>query len=232
MSKSSWLIACLMLSSSVDGQNIDYEALAREAIGQARKTVQEPVVQRQADHLRKQTIENPAWRALIEERRQSVGSEMFGLSEDEISPATEPTGARFYVFVSSSMGIDSVNHYAAQASKIPGAVLVMRGFIGGAKKTKPTMQFIGSSLKKDRNCQGWDCPQWPIGMQIDPLAFQRFGVERVPAFAIEPNPFVEGYCEAEPDELQHDPTRHVLYGSVSVEWAVDWLLTRHPGISL
>ncbi|MGI9328765.1 MAG: type-F conjugative transfer system pilin assembly protein TrbC [Pseudomonadales bacterium] len=222
----------LVLSGSVVGQEIDYDALAREAIEQARKTVQEPVAQRQAKQLRKQTVENPAWRALIEDQRQAVGNSIFGLSGDEMEPAKQLTGARLYVFVSSSMGIDSVNHYAAQASRIPGAVLVMRGFIGGARKTKPTIQFIGAALRKKAGCQGWECPQWPVGVQIDPLAFKRFGVERVPAFAIEPKPFVEGYCEAEPNELEHDPSRHVLYGNVSVEWAVDWLLQRHPGVAL
>ena len=61
---------------------------------------------------------------------------------------------RIYLFISSSMPLQTVRNYAASVARLgdPGIVLVMRGFIEGMTKIQPTIRFIGTVLQRDPSC--------------------------------------------------------------------------------
>lgn len=94
---------------------------------------------------------------------------------------------RIYVFVSKSMPLHVIRTYAADIARLGDrrVQMVMRGFVGGMSKIVPTINFVADVLKKDPMCQLTSeskCEMLGVDFLIDPLLFQRYGVERVPTF--------------------------------------------------
>ena len=104
--------------------------------------------------------------------------------ESEQAGLVSKPGDRLYLFISSSVPVPVLRRYAKAIDNIPGAVLLMRGFIGGAKKVGPTMQFVAQVLRVDPNCTGAECPMLRVRVDIDPLLFRRYGIKQVPAMVI------------------------------------------------
>lgn len=82
-------------------------------------------------------------------------------------PRTQSHEPRVLVFVSFSMGEAALQQYAAEAKKA-GAALVFRGLVGDSMKT--TVLRLQSLVQKTQ-----------ASFLIDPPAFQRFGIHKVPA---------------------------------------------------
>ena len=98
------------------------------------------------------------------------------------------SGHRFYLFVSSTIPEKNLRSYARQLAQIPNAKLVLRGFIGGAKKMAPTLKFIKKSSKKNPFCsKGINCPTHKIDFIIDPVLFQRYNIKKVPTLVFVEN---------------------------------------------
>ena len=100
---------------------------------------------------------------------------------------------RIYIFVSSSMPMSALRTYAADVAKLSDrrVQMVMRGFIGGMSRIIPTTNFVANVLKKDASCElvgDKQCDMLPVDLLIDPLLFQRYGIEHVPAFV-----YVKGF---------------------------------------
>ncbi|MDO3380347.1 type-F conjugative transfer system pilin assembly protein TrbC [Geoalkalibacter halelectricus] len=95
---------------------------------------------------------------------------------------------RVYVFVSSSMPLAALRNYAADISRLQedNVVMVLRGFVGGAQKMGPTMEFIESVLRVSEDCPlaQTGCEGRNVHITVDPLLFERYGVERVPAVVV------------------------------------------------
>lgn len=94
---------------------------------------------------------------------------------------------RIYVFVSSSMPMHVVRNYASDIAKLGDhrIQMVMRGFIGGMQKIVPTTHFIAESLKKNPGCElaaDNKCEMLSVDFLVDPLLFQRYDINQVPAF--------------------------------------------------
>lgn len=104
------------------------------------------------------------------------------------------SGERMYLFVSSSMPDLILRRYAFQMESVPGAQMVMRGFIGGARKIKPTIRFMSRILKKDKNCDKATCERINTPLIIDPVLFRRYGIDRVPALVIVDGLQTDGQC--------------------------------------
>lgn len=90
---------------------------------------------------------------------------------------------RVYLFVSSSMPEATLRAYVQDIDRLkdPNIILVLRGFVGGMKEFKPTMQFITNLLKKDPRCEGAACVTHQVAFEIDPNLYRRFKPTQVPA---------------------------------------------------
>jgi type-F conjugative transfer system pilin assembly protein TrbC len=97
-----------------------------------------------------------------------------------------PSAERLYILVSSSVPLTTLRAYARDLDRLrhPHIAIVFRGFIGGMKKIKPTLDYIRTILAKNGICKQGDpeCATYAATVQIDPLIFQRYGIEEVPAF--------------------------------------------------
>jgi len=98
--------------------------------------------------------------------------------------------------------------------------MVMRGLVGGMKTIGPTGQLIANVLKVDPSCQGAQCVMRRTQVIVDPLLFRANGIERVPAFAFQPNMELETYCSRDSGEAI--PTsKAIIYGDASLSGLVE-----------
>ena len=92
---------------------------------------------------------------------------------------------RVYIFISESVPEDTLRVYAKDIAKLPHekSFLVMRGFVGGMKNFKPTIDFIQRIRLKKKSCdfKSIQCEQEPVEVLIDPLLYEKFKINRVPA---------------------------------------------------
>ena len=104
-----------------------------------------------------------------------------GSAKGGILPADE----RIYLFVSSSVPIETLRNYARDLDRLgdPNVFMVMRGFVDGMKRMKPTLDFVKGIIAADASCdvmtQG--CKAYRVNIKIDPLLFRKYGITRVPA---------------------------------------------------
>jgi type-F conjugative transfer system pilin assembly protein TrbC len=102
-------------------------------------------------------------------------------AKKEILPGNE----RIYIFVSSSVPIETLRNYARDMGRLgdPNVFMVLRGFVGGMKRVKPTMDFVGKIITEDANCDIAKnrCRAYRVNIKIDPLLFRKYGITRVPA---------------------------------------------------
>jgi len=94
---------------------------------------------------------------------------------------------RVYVFVSSSMPQSVLRTYAEDIARLGDHrfQMVMRGFVGGVGQMVPTTNFVAEILKKDTGCalkSDVQCEMKPVNFLIDPLLFDRYDINQVPAF--------------------------------------------------
>lgn len=147
----------------------------------------------------------PDHQAMIRDEQQSLRKTIFKdilteymtQGEQHLPPETASNSAQLYLFVSSSVPLTTLRNYAAMIDRARAGqvIMVLRGFVGGMKKIRPTMEFIGEILKKDPACdllrekypaRGHKCDSYQVNIQVDPLLFQRFAIEEVPALAYLP----------------------------------------------
>jgi type-F conjugative transfer system pilin assembly protein TrbC len=92
---------------------------------------------------------------------------------------------RIYVFISSSVPVETLRNYAADLDRLrdPHVTMVMRGFVKGMKLIKPTLDFIRKVIVKDPDCDitAQKCDAYRVTINIDPLLFRRYGINQVPA---------------------------------------------------
>lgn len=124
------------------------------------------------------------------------------------------TSERLYLFVSSSIPMDVLRRYAHQVEGVPGAMMVLRGFINGATKIKPTVDFVGKLLKRDPDCQGARCKRIRAPVIVDPNLFRRYGIKRVPAVVTVSGLQTDGSCSEGNTEVVKIRGHHVSYGDV------------------
>ena len=93
---------------------------------------------------------------------------------------------RLYVFISSSVPVHILRRYAIALNQLkdPNVIMVMRGFVNGAKKIKPTIDFISSIITKKDGCDYLkkECDILPVKIIVDPMIFSKYGINKVPSF--------------------------------------------------
>ena len=172
----------------------------------------------------------PDFQAKIRAEQQRLQETLFNDILTESSPQGDPntpavaqlTPKQLYLFISSSVQLTTLRNYAAMIDRAPSGkiIMVLRGFIDGMKKIRPTMEFIGEILKKDPACDltKEKCNSYQVNIQVDPLLCQRFTIEKVPTLAY--LPVSEGDAEgkkAEPIIVNGDASLDYLLEQINRE---------------
>ncbi|WP_245965979.1 type-F conjugative transfer system pilin assembly protein TrbC [Pseudorhodoferax soli] len=133
-------------------------------------------------------------------------------SQEHSSPPAQQRGPGLIIFVSLAMPRLTLERLLDQATRA-GASVVLRGFAEGSlRKTVTQLQeLIGNR---------------PVGVQVDPPAFDRFAITRVPSFVLvrdgtRPKPCEEGSCAPPEDFLQ-------VAGDVSLDYALTHMQRSSP----
>lgn len=166
--------------------------------------------------------QSEAFQAKIQKERNRLAEKFFGVKQkgvDDNNPKADRDGGpvtddRIYLFVSSSVPLITLRNYAGDVARLkdPRFVLVMRGFVGGAKRIGPTASFIADVLKADPNCElsaNRECALREIPFIVDPTLFREAGIEKVPAVG-----FIPGGTQKASEPL-------IVYGDTSLGYALE-----------
>lgn len=133
---------------------------------------------------------------------------------------------RIYIFISSSIPLSTLRNYAADIDKLGGqnTFMVMRGMKNGMRYMKPTIEFVGNIINRDKSCDMTkeECDTYSAEVQIDPMLFRRYGITQVPAIVYATGVNVmdmqgsEGIVEnAKVNDF------YVIYGDVALDYALE-----------
>lgn len=125
---------------------------------------------------------------------------------EEADTGTEKPKGRLVVALSSSMPVNEVKSYMAQLDGRSEPIVVMRGFIGGATKVRPTGQWLMQTREKPQK-NGY----YEVESVVDPLVYRQLGIESVPAVAWLPGVTELSHC----DEEDYNAAV-VVYGVMSI----------------
>ncbi len=131
---------------------------------------------------------------------------------------------RIYIFISSSVPKETLQNYARDLDALgePKISLVIRGFVGGMTKVRPTLEFLKGVLFKDGNCDSDKCEAYRAPVLIDPLLFRHYEIEAVPAIVYSKGgrgmPVVnEKVKEGEAGDY------YVLFGDAAIDGALEFI---------
>ena len=161
---------------------------------------------------------------LAEIGRARGRAEFDAMSKAATGPASAPASAPtqetspasaglVIVALSSSMPLPMLRDYIAQLDGVPGTVVVLRGFIGGATKVKPTGRWIEEILRERSDCL--QCAHRRVRIEVDPLLYKSLGIKQVPAVT-----FLAGVRDLQHCQKEQFKSAAVAYGAVAVEAAL------------
>ncbi len=159
-----------------------------------------------------QATQAPAWQHQMRQMVEGVFPEQ---AERERQAADD--GRRLYLFVSSSVPLPVLRRYVAQLEGLPGAAMILRGFVDGGTRIGPTVAFIDRVLRKDPACEAPSCPRSAVPILVDPVLFRRYGIDRAPALAVASGVMTDGTCSEGNTEKVRVATSAVIYGDAPVE---------------
>lgn len=140
----------------------------------------------------------PAWQARLEQANRAARRAIGLTDPDDAGGVPDDiaalTGTRIYLMLSASVPLATARNMIRDAARLDQAVVVMRGFIGGARQVQPTVAQIARWLRLDPACEGPDCAMQPIQVQVDPMLFRRYQVEAVPALVVASGIDYPGFC--------------------------------------
>jgi len=146
-----------------------------------------------------------------------------------------PESERVYIFISSSMPLQTVRTYAASVARLgdPRVVMVMRGFVGDMTRIQPTIRFVADVLKRHPSCSPaeGECDMVPANLVVDPLLYRRYAIDRVPAVVFARGVKAENPGLSEGDIKNTDITdSYTVYGDASLEYILQ-AIGRESGAS-
>ncbi|MFH7319290.1 type-F conjugative transfer system pilin assembly protein TrbC [Desulfurivibrio sp. D14AmB] len=129
---------------------------------------------------------------VLNEYGQNHGAE----ATNDFVPGLLADHERVYLLISSSVPESTLKNYMTMIERAqePNLIMVMRGFIGGMEKIRPTIQYLQNLRKKDPSCNPTraKCDLFQVNIQINPLLFRQYGITRAPAVVYAANvPSVE-----------------------------------------
>ncbi|WP_066358725.1 type-F conjugative transfer system pilin assembly protein TrbC [Geobacter anodireducens] len=173
-------------------------------------------------------------REMFHEQLKDLPAEKGGLKQESekaenifAAPGRLQDDERIYVFISSSMPMETIRSYAAAIGRMNDPkkiVMVMRGFIGGMQKIGPTTSFIADLLKVKSSCDlaaGEQCQMVNANVLVDPILFRRYGITQVPATV-----YVKGVKVNIPEQSEGNDDVSVgsfwtVYGDAALEYNLD-----------
>jgi type-F conjugative transfer system pilin assembly protein TrbC len=168
---------------------------------------------------------SPDFQARMQDEQQRLRETVFKdiltdtLPQSDQNPlaVTGSNAEQLYLFVSSSVPLNTLRNYAAMIDRACAGeiIMVLRGFVGGMKKIRPTMEFIGEVLKKNPGCNlaKEKCDSYQVNIQVDPQLFQRFGIEEVPALV-----YLQTGADAA-EVTQAEPI--IIYGDAGLDYLLE-----------
>ena len=121
---------------------------------------------------------------------------------------------RVVIALSSSVPETVWREYMAQIDGKKEAIVVLRGFVGGAKKVTPTGSLIERMRRKvPSDMKGG---HRAVEVVVDPLVYRSLGIDRVPAIAWLPGVKELSHCDGQTFE-----SAVIVYGNVSVGFALN-----------
>lgn len=133
---------------------------------------------------------------------------------------------RIYIFISSSVPKETLRNYARDLDALgqPRMSIVMRGFVGGMTKVRPTLEFLRGVLFKDETCDYDKCEAYRAPALIDPLLFRRYGIEAVPAIVYARGvKGVDSTVSEGVKEVAETGDYYILYGDAVLDGALEVL---------
>lgn len=237
------LIFALPLWGRADaGPDLQAVRDALERAGEAARGMEIPANAAEAEG---RAAAEEAWRVFQSEAfREKVAAEQRRILES-LMPGKAPGGAfyadapadapragaarlrpdeRVWVLVSSSVPRETLRNYVRDMDRLgdPNVRMILRGFVGGAKRIMPTLDFVRGLILHDPACAGEDCPGFNAVIQVDPLVFSRFGLREVPAIV-----YARGVRAADPSMSDGAPENasvgeaFLLRGDVSLGWVLE-----------
>lgn len=201
----------------------------------AKVTIPEDIKKRVSEMMN--VIQSPEWKDKIQAMQKRT-KEMFGITEPKHEEPVDDakimgTTDRLYVFVSRSMPIETLRTYAMDIERIPGAMMVLRGFVKDGQEMGPTIEFFAQVMRVDPRCEGKECPLRTADINIDPILFKRYGITNVPAVVYEENVTDDGHCADGTAVMDLKNNIHVVYGAASLEYVLELLRkeTKRPGLN-
>jgi len=171
-------------------------ALSREAIERGKAAMEEEA----------KALQHPASTPTQVSRGQRSKS-------DAPAPGAAPLLGRVVVALSSSMPEAMLREYLRQLDGIPESIVILRGFIGGARTVAPTGLWVETVRRREADCLR--CPHRAVEIVVDPLTYRLLQIDTVPAVAYLPGVQALKHCDAA--ELQGSS---VVYGATSIESAL------------
>lgn len=132
---------------------------------------------------------------------------------------------RLYIFVSSSVPLQTLRTFAARIDAIadPNISMVMRGFVGGMKHWDKMIDYSSGVLMKDSACEvsSGRCEILNVNFEVDPLLFRRYGVKTVPTVV-----FATGVNSGDPgmSEGLRDTVRVSDFTSIGGDMSLSYLI--------
>ncbi len=179
----------------------------------------------------------------IRSETERIKAEVFGESYARFYPdgvkgegkARLAESERVYIFVSSSMPLQTVRNYVSSLARLgdPRIVMVMRGFVNGMSGIQPTIRFVADALKKEPLCSPaeTECGMLPANLVVDPLLYRRYSIDRVPAVVFARGVRAENPGLSEGDIRNTDISdSYSLYGDASLEYILQ-AIQRESGAS-
>jgi type-F conjugative transfer system pilin assembly protein TrbC len=136
---------------------------------------------------------------------------------------------RLYIFISSSMPSATIRRYVQDVNKLqdPNIHIILRGFIGGVKYLKPTVEFFVRCAKKDPLCEGPQCKLYNAGFNVNPLPFRKYHIDKVPAFV-----YVPYEQEITPESITESNEYYKVSGDAKLEYILNLIYEKSKSNSV
>jgi type-F conjugative transfer system pilin assembly protein TrbC len=172
---------------------------------------------------------------IIEQEKERLSKDVFHQAkipddkDDQLNSVKGLSGSeRLYIFVSSSVPESTLKSYVRDVDRVkdPNIVIVFRGFVGGMEDMNSAVEYLKWLIVKDPEClteKVQNCDGFHAGIQIDPLLFERFGIDSVPAFVFLQNVKVNDseFSIALKDNLKTDPRGLIVRGDIPLRHALE-----------
>ncbi|MBU0767580.1 MAG: hypothetical protein KJ687_00590 [Proteobacteria bacterium] len=232
---------CGFSFSTAYGQEFTVEKL-NEIVKEAKKIKQQLKIPKELNKEGSEAAQRCVERFHSEENQKIIQQEKERISRDVFNQAQEPDdkdgqlndamglleSERLYIFVSSSVPESTLKSYVKDVDKVkdPNIAIVFRGFVGGMEDMESTVEYLKWLIVKDPKClkgKEQNCDGFHAGIQIDPLLFERFRIESVPAFVFLQNVKVDDteFSLALKDNLKTDPKALVIRGDIPLSDALE-----------